>query len=313
MRMKKLSVVIPVYNGAKTIGPLVDQVCKTIVEYDLEIVLVNDGSGDDSEEVCSQIAISNQAVKCISLRKNFGEHNAVMCGLNHMTGDAVAIIDDDFQNPPSEILKLVHELEKGYDVVYSFYGEKHHHWFRNLGSRFHNCIATLLLKKPKDLYLSTFKAISKEMVQEIIKYRGPFPYIDGLIFRTTRNISSVLVIHAPRAHGESNYTLRKLISIWLNMFLNFSIAPLRIFTLFGIGLLILGSILAVGTVIEKLVDPTVPLGHASIFVALIVFSGAQIIFLGLIGEYLGKQYLDQNLTPQWSIKRKVPEDKTYGR
>jgi undecaprenyl-phosphate 4-deoxy-4-formamido-L-arabinose transferase len=303
--LSKISVIIPVYNGALSISRLVAEVLSALEGFSPEIVLVNDGSADDSEAVCESIARSNPLVKFISLRRNFGEHNAVMCGLNHMTGDAAVIIDDDFQNPPHTILALVEELQRGYDVVYSCYPEKKHHWFRNLGSKFNDLLATYLLRKPSDLYLSSFKAIRREVVDEIVKYTGPYPYIDGLIFRVTRSVSRVTVQHESRAEGRSNYTLKKLISLWLNMFLNFSILPLRFFTVSGIAVFVVGFIFSIAAVIEKLSSPAVPLGYTSLFVAILLLAGVQMIFLGLIGEYLGKTYLEQNGTPQWVIRKKI--------
>ena len=298
----KISIVIPVYNGSKTIENLVEQVKHELVQYELEVILVNDGSPDNSEAVCRSLAKTNKEVKFISLRKNFGEHNAVMCGLNYVQGDCAVIIDDDFQNPPSEIIKLANGIKEGYDVVYSKYSSKKHNLFRNFGSALNNKVANWLLNKPKDLYLSSFKAIRKEVVDEIILYKGPFPYIDGLLLRVTNNIGSVLTDHHERKEGKSNYTLRKLISLYLNMFLNFSIKPLRLFTLLGFASFFIGIIFSILVVVEKVMYPETPIGWASSIIAILVFSGVQLMFLGLIGEYLGKSYLDQNQTPQWVVK-----------
>ncbi len=302
--MKKLSIVIPVYNGALTISTLVEEVFKVITTYELEIILVNDGSKDNSEDVCEKLAAAKK-VKFISLRKNFGEHNAVMCGLNYSTGDYVAIIDDDFQNPPNEILNLVTEAEKGFDVVYSKYKIKNHHFFRNIGSKINDFVATSLLSKPKNLYLSSFKVIRKEVVDEIIKYRGPFPYIDGLLLRVTRNISSVFVEHNARQEGKSNYTFQKLLSLYFNMFFNFSIKPLRIFTISGAIIFLIGILLSIYFAIDLMLHPNIPAGWTSVIVAILTFSGFQTMFIGLLGEYLGKQYLDQNGTPQWVVKKEI--------
>jgi glycosyltransferase involved in cell wall biosynthesis len=304
--MRKLSVVIPVYNGAATIGRLVEAVLSELSAHDPEVVLVNDGSRDNSEDVCTQLALSHPSVKFISLRRNFGEHNAVMCGLNHADAEFVAIIDDDFQNPPSEIEKLLREAEKGYDVVYSRYRVKQHSWFRNSGSRAHNWLATIILDKPRDLYLSSFRVMSRDLVQEVIKYRGPFPYIDGLILRVTNNIGTCLVEHQPRAEGRSNYTLGKLVSLSLNMFLNFSVRPLRFFTAVGFALFVLGIVLSIYYFIWKIFNPDYAVGWASLMIATLTLSGVQLLFLGLIGEYLGKNYLDRNGAPQYVIKKKVP-------
>lgn len=301
----KISVCIPVYNGAKTIESLVNTVCKELKGYNLEIVLVNDGSVDNCEEICEMIAKEKEFIKFISLRRNFGEHNAVMCALNYTTGDLIAIIDDDFQNPPSEIVKLITEAEKGYDVVYSKYHRKKYNWYRNLGSKINDLVATWLLKKPKNLYLSSFKVINREIVKELIQYRGPFPYIDGLILRVTNNISSVFVEHRKSIYSKSGYTLSKLISLWLSMFVNFSIKPLRIFTFFGMFLSMISFFLAIFFIIEKLLKPNTPIGWTTIIVVILFFSGIQLIFLGVIGEYLGKLYLDINKTPQWVVKKEI--------
>ena len=273
--------------------------------YNLEIVLVNDGSVDNCEEICEMIAKEKEFIKFISLRRNFGEHNAVMCALNYTTGDLIAIIDDDFQNPPSEIVKLITEAEKGYDVVYSKYHRKKYNWYRNLGSKINDLVATWLLKKPKNLYLSSFKVINREIVKELIQYRGPFPYIDGLILRVTNNISSVFVEHRKSIYSKSGYTLSKLISLWLSMFVNFSIKPLRIFTFFGMFLSMISFFLAIFFIIEKLLKPLTPIGWTTIIVVILFFSGIQLIFLGVIGEYLGKLYLDINKTPQWVVKKEI--------
>jgi len=302
----KISVCIPVYNGSATIKSLVDDVETHLKDYELEVILVNDGSPDNSEEICEQISREKSFVKFISLRKNFGENNAVMCALNFSTGDYAVVIDDDFQNPPGEILKLIDTaVADGYDVVYSKYETKKHHWFRNLGSRFHNTIADLLLDKPKGLYLSTFRLIKREIIDEIIRYQGPSPYIDGLVLRVTNNIGSVCVEHKHRAMGESNYTLSKLVEIWLNMFINFSIKPLRMMMFSGMVISLLGFVSAVYFIIEKLfLNPDMPVGFATLIVTILVLSGIQLIFAGLLGEYIGKHYMQANGTPQWIIKKK---------
>ncbi len=300
----KISVCIPVYYGSETIENLVAEVKDKLENYQLEVVLINDGSKDDTEEVCVELFNKHKFVKFISLRKNFGEHNAVLRGLNYVTGDYVVIIDDDFQNPPSEIVKLIEKSRKSNcDVVYSRYENKKHHWFRNFGSWFTDLVATWLLNKPKGLYLSSFKLIKKDIVDEIIKYKGPFPYIDGLILRVTDNIEVQTVEHLKRQKGESNYTLSKLISLWLNMFVNFSIKPLRIATVSGVIISLFSFVLGVYFIVEKFLNPGISVGWTSLIVSVLFLSGIQLIFLGIIGEYLGKQYLDQNGTPGSVVKK----------
>jgi polyisoprenyl-phosphate glycosyltransferase len=299
----KISVCIPVYNSEKTILKLVEDVKDRLHNYELEVILVNDGSKDSSEEICIGLSDKYDFVKFISLRKNFSYHNAVLCGLTYVTGDYVAIIDDDFQNPPSEILLLIEEAQHGYDVVYSRYEEKRHHWFRNLGSQFNGMVATWLLDKPKDLYLSSSKLITKEVVNEIIKYSGPFPYIDGLILRVTDNIGVKTVKHIERLEGASNYTLTKLMAQWMNMFVSFSIKPLRLATFFGLIISAISFVFGMYFVFDKILHPDITLGWTSLITAILFFSGIQILFLGLLGEYLGKQYLDQNGTPAYIVKK----------
>ena len=275
-------------------------------DHKLEIVLVNDCSKDNSEEIC--IALHQkytEIVKFYSLAKNVGEHNAVMAGLNQATGDFIVIMDDDFQNPISEVIKLV-QYAKGhsFDVVYTYYDRKQHHFLRNLGSRFNDKVANVMLKKPKDLYLSSFKLISKFLVKEIIKYDLPFPYIDGLILRTTDNIGKIQVHHQERNVGKSGYTLTKLISLWLNMFTNFSILPLRFAIFAGLIFALLGLFLGIETIIEKLSNPDMPVGFAALAVSIFIFSGVQLLSLGIIGEYVGRIKLSQNKRPQFTIRKK---------
>jgi glycosyltransferase involved in cell wall biosynthesis len=297
-----ISVCIPVYNGAHSIARLVEEVARALKKQALEFVLVNDGSRDASDEVCTEIAKRRTDVTYICLRRNFGEHNAVMCALNHCTGDCAVIIDDDFQNPPSEIPKLVAEMARGYDVVYSKYHSKRHNLFRNVGSRFNDFVATALIRKPRDLYLSSFKAISRPLIDEIIKYSGPFPYVDGLILRATSSISSVFVEHQSRSEGRSNYTLGKLVTLWLNTFVNFSIRPMRAISLLGVATSAASFVLAVVFLIDKIRHPSIPAGWASVALLILFLGGIQTMALGIIGEYIGKNYLDRNRTPQWTIK-----------
>jgi undecaprenyl-phosphate 4-deoxy-4-formamido-L-arabinose transferase len=284
-----VSICIPVYNSSTTIGQLVQKLVRDLDGRKLEIVLVNDGSSDNSHDVCLElISKYPDIVKYVHLARNFGEHNAVMAGLNYAEGDYVVIMDDDFQNPPDEVMALVNAAEKGnYDAVYTYYEDKKHNWFRNMGSRLHNWMAAYLLSKPKDLYLSSFKCINRFTVSEVTKYTGPYPYIDGLILRCTLNVGKVKVTHSERQDGKSGYTLKKLFRLWLNMFLNFSILPLRFSSILGLVISLMGILNGVFVVIEKLTHPEVPVGWPSIIVIITIFAGVQLFMLGLIGEYLG--------------------------
>ena len=303
----KLSIIVPVYNGAATIEALVSQLLDKLSDfYRLEIVLVNDCSpADNSAEVCRALAAQRSEVVFLDLARNFGEHNAVMAGLNHCTGSIAVIMDDDFQNPPADVIKLVDELGRGYDVVYSAYTKKKHHYFRNIGSRFNGWVASMLLRKPRDLYLSSHKAINRFLIDEITRYQGPYPYVDGLIFRVTRNYSTVTVDHSARKEGRSGYTLRKLISLWLNMFTNFSILPLRLAVIAGLVFSIVGVIAAAIFFVEKLNNPDLPAGWASLIITLLLVSGVQLFTIGTLGEYLGRLFLQVNGQPQYVVREKI--------
>ena len=299
-----LSILIPVYNGEKTITPLVelviDQIGKT---YQLEIVLVNDGSKDKSEKVCKRLVERfPETVRFFSLSRNFGEHNAVMAGLGKVRGTYTVIIDDDFQNPPTEIEKLVHEITKGYDVVYSYYDEKKHSLFRNWGSKFNCLCANILLKKPPNLYLSSFKILNRFIVDQITAYDGPHPYIDGLILRVTANIGQVKTDHAQRKTGKSNYTIGKLALLWMNMFANFSILPLRFAIYCGFLFHALSLVMVVIFIIERIVIADLPAGWTTIVILLTFFMGLQLLITGMVGEYVGRILLYQNRTPQFIIR-----------
>jgi len=298
----KLSVIIAVYNSENTIKLLVERLQNALSTISFEIVLVNDGSRDTSEKVCKGLASSFSNVRFISLRRNFGEFNAVMCGLNWAYGEYCVMIDDDFQNPPEEILKLVKEAEEGdYDVVYTYYSKKQHSAHRNAGSSLVNWLTSFLLNKPKDLYLSSFKLIKQEVVREIIKYQGPYPYIDGLIFRLTRNIGTVQVVHHKREEGSSNYTFRKLISLFLNILFCYSSLPIRLFMPIGIGLFGLGSILLLFLLGQWVVGPD-PKSWQVITATLIFIGGIQCTLLSVLGEYIGKSFMAQSGQPQYVIK-----------
>lgn len=299
-----ISILIPVYNGAATIGPLVDRLVTTLDGHDLQIVLVNDGSTDPSDLACRALhAAYPGVVTYLRLARNFGEHNAVMAGLHHTRGDFVVIMDDDFQNPPEEVPRLIdHALAHDLDVVYTRYPRKQHSWFRNLGSRFNDLVASLLLDKPRGLYLSSFKCLNRFTVGEVIKYAGPYPYLDGLILRSTQNIGTIEVRHEPRRQGRSNYTLRKLVRLWLQMAVNFSVLPLRISMVLGLVFSVLGLLLGIAVVIERLSRPDLPIGWSSLLVSVVIFAGVQLMILGMLGEYVGRLFLMSNQTPQFVVR-----------
>lgn len=304
MNAPELSFVIPVYNSAATIGSVVHDILRLFTFLEFEIILVNDGSQDNTEAVCKQLVEAYpQQLIFLQLSRNFSEHNAVLAGLNQSCGAYVAVLDDDGQNPPAEIIRMYEAIKTGnYDTVYGFYKEKQHHWFRNLGSRFNDAVANVMLKKPRHLYLSSFKIMNRFTVDQVITYKGAFPYIDGLIFRTTQNIAQIPVEHKKRDQGQSGYTFKKLVKLWLNMFLNFSISPLRLAAIIGV-FTAAGSIpLIFLIIIDKIMNPQLTMGVPTILVAMTFFAGLQLLIIGLVGEYLGRMFLDHAGTPQYIVR-----------
>jgi undecaprenyl-phosphate 4-deoxy-4-formamido-L-arabinose transferase len=299
-----LSIVIPVYNSESTIGELVHELSALKPEGGLEIILVDDGSPDSSGSVCRNlIKMASVPITLIEHARNFGEHNAVMSGFRHARGSYIVTMDDDLQNPPAAVVQLYDHARNGaWDVVYSRYAAKQHQRWRNVGSYFANSVADALLPKPRGLYLSSFRCLSSFVVAEIIKYNGPFPYVDGIIMQTTNKISSLEVEHLPRVNGKSSYTIPRLAGLWLRMVTGFSLVPLRIATATGAAMMILGlisilSVLALG-----------PLPYPGQFAitgllgVILVVGGTQSIFLGVVGEYVGRTLLLSTGKPQAVVR-----------
>ncbi len=298
-----ISFVIPTYKGSETIYKLVKQVILVFKEYKIEIVIINDCSPDQTHDLCKNLLNEfPNIITYIKLSKNFGEHNAVMAGLRNCEGDLTVIMDDDFQNEPEEALKLVeYSLKKDFDVVYTKYEKKEDSLIRNLMSKFANFTAKIILNKPKEIYFSSFKAIKKKLLNEIIKYEGPFPYIDGLIMSETQNIGSLDVLHAKRKNGKSSYNIKKLAKHYLNLATNFSTIPIHLFSILGIIIILISIVLIISVIVEKMINPDVPQGYSQLITIILFFSGVQILFLGVIGEYVGKILKNVNKAKQYSI------------
>ncbi len=302
--IRRLTIVVPCYNCAPTICHTVDEVLAVLgARYELEIVLVDDGSHDGTWEQLMALHQRGPRVKAVCHARNFGEHNAVMTGLRFATGEAVAIIDDDLQHDPAEIIKLVTELDRGYDVVYGRYIVKQHSWFRNLASHLNDRVANLALGKPRDLYLSSFKVIRQCIVRELVGTFSPFPYIDGRILWLTDRLGQVEVVHRERAHGRSAYTLRRLVLLHLNMITGFSILPLRLASLLGLLFACLGLLLSVLFIVERIVDPELPWGWTTTILVLLVGGGTMLFMMGIVGEYLGRVFMILNRKPQAVVRK----------
>lgn len=303
----EISIVIPVYNSENSISLVVNGIIKILQgKYEFEIILVNDNSRDKSLEICKSLCDDFRFIRLLSFSKNYGQHSAIMAGFNYAHGDYVVCMDDDLQNPPEEIIKLIDKIKNtNYDVVFSKYEDLKESSFRKFGSKINNIMANRLIEKPKDIYLTNYYIIRKFVVKEMIKYKGPYPYIVGLIFRITINIGTVEVKHNERKIGKSNYNFKKLISVWLNGFTNFSIKPLRIATFLGFIISIISFAFMLETIIKKLLNPQIFIGWTSLIVAVMFFGGTQLIFIGIIGEYIGRVFLSINNKPQYVIKEKL--------
>ncbi len=301
----KISFVIPCYRSENTIGSVVEEVktkMATMNQYDYEIVLVNDCSPDETFSVIRKICEENKNVIGIEHTKNFGQHAALMAGFHFVSGDIVVCLDDDGQTPANEVDKLLQKIEEGYDVVYAEYENKKHSAFRNFGSNVNRKMTEIMLGKPKELFISSYFAARRFVVEEMLKYQNAYPYVIGLVLRTTKNICNVKVTHRERMEGTSGYSLKKLLALWMNGFTSFSIIPLRIATYGGCIVAVVGFIYAIITIIRKIIDPTRVIGWSSTISIMLILGGFVLLVLGMIGEYIGRIYISMNNSPQYVIR-----------
>ena len=307
--MKKVSFVIPCYRSALTIGNVVKEIQDTMngmSKYTYEIILVNDCSPDDTFEVIRKLCEENNNICGVNLAKNFGQHAALMAGFHQVTGDILVCLDDDGQTPANEVSKLLAEIEAGQEVVYASYEHKKHSSFRNFGSWVNEKMLQFLLGKPKELFVSSYFAARRFIVDEMLRYENAYPYVIGLVLRTTKRITNVPVSHREREIGTSGYTLGKLLALWFNGFTAFSTKPLRIATASGTVFAGIGFLYALYTIIKKFVNPAVPLGFSSMMSAVLIIGGLMLIMLGLIGEYIGRMYICMNSAPQFVVRDFIP-------
>ena len=306
--MKLISIVIPCYNSQATIRKVTEMVMeefKKMDGYECEFVLVNDCSPkDDTYGEIEKLGHDYPNVKGINLLRNFGQHNALMAALHYTSGDYILGMDDDMQTHPSQISKLIHKMEEGFDLVYGCYPKKKNSMLKNLSSKINEVSSRILLGRPKNIVSSNFWMITKQVRDEVIKYDSFNPYIDGIFYRTTHKIGNVEVEHFKREVGTSNYTLKKLMKLWL-AYWNYSVIPLRISSVLGCISAAGGFLAALCIIIYKLIDPTVTVGWASTICIIVVLAGLILMVLGIIGEYLGKMILILNRTPQYIVRETI--------
>ena len=306
--MKKISFVIPCYRSENTLAHVVAEIkekMNSLKQYEYDIFLINDCSPDRTIDVIKRLCREHENVKGIDFARNFGQHSALMAGLRHSDGDYVVCLDDDGQTPADEVDKLLQKLEEGYDAVYAKYERKRHSSFRNFGSKVNELMTRTMLGKPADLYISSYFAVKRFVVDDMIRYENSYPYVIGLVLRATGNITNATVDHRERESGTSGYTIKKLMGLWFNGFTAFSVKPLRITTAIGGCSAVIGFIYGIYTIIKRLFNPDVPLGFSSTMAALVFFGGMIMLMLGLIGEYIGRIYISLNNSPQYVIREKI--------
>lgn len=306
-----ISVVIPCYRSEKTIAGVVGDVRKVLEDNneDYEMILVDDGSPDGVWPVMKELAMNSQGhVKSVLLARNFGQHSALMAGYRMAAGDIIISMDDDGQSSPEGIMPLINKIREGYDVVYARYPEMKESLFRRLGSWANYKMSESLLGKPEGIKATSYNAIRKFVIDEMIKYENSYPYIAGLVFRTTKNIADIEIEHKDREVGVSGYTFFKLIKLWMNGFTAFSEKPLRIASGAGIICAIAGFVYMLVTIIRRLVNPSIQLGYSSLMAVILFVGGILMMLLGIIGEYIGRIYISINNAPQYVI-REIAEDK----
>ncbi|MBR4333400.1 MAG: glycosyltransferase family 2 protein [Clostridia bacterium] len=307
--MRKISFVIPCYHSAQTVGNVVRDIVDTVLvrsEFQYEIILVNDNPPDDTWRVICEMCRNNPNIHGICFTKNFGQHAALMAGYRKVTGDIVVSLDDDGQNPPQEMFKLIDALNEKTDLAYAKYIQKKCSFFRNFGSKVNDWMVQWLLNKPKELYLASYYAAKRFIIDEMVKCENPFPYIDGLALRSTSEYINVDIVHKERVAGNSGYSVAKLLGLWMNGLTSFSVKPLRIATFSGFCISLFGLVLAIIIIIQKLIlKDAVSAGWPSIMTVVLILDGAIMIMLGLVGEYVGRIYITMNKSPQYVIKDEV--------
>jgi undecaprenyl-phosphate 4-deoxy-4-formamido-L-arabinose transferase len=301
----KISFVIPCYRSENTLEKVVDEIkdkMASLHRYEYEIILINDCSPDKTFAVIKRLCAENKNIIGLDHAKNFGQHAALMAGFHFVTGDIIICLDDDGQTPADEADKLIAKIEEGYDVVYAAYENKKHSVFRNIGSNINRKMTEVMLGKPKELYISSYFAVKRFVVDEMMKYRNAYPYVIGLVLRTTKNICNVTVNHRDRMEGASGYSFKKLAALWVNGFTSFSVVPLRIASYGGGLVAVMGFLYAVYTVIAKVCDPNRVIGWSSTISIMLILGGMILLVLGMIGEYIGRIYISLNNSPQYVIR-----------
>ena len=299
-----LSIIVPVYNSADTVAKLLERLTKTIesITKNYEIILVDDGSRDDSWSVIQ--SLKEQYSNClvaVQLMRNYGQHNALMCGLRLAGGAFVITMDDDLQNPPEEIPKLLAHIKlHGLDLVYGCPSSRGHSAWRNLGSSIVWHFYRTVFRNP--VTPTPFRIMRRQLAQSVMFYDLNFTYLDGLLAWCTSRIAGVEVEHHARDQGKSGYSFGKLIGLALNLYTNFSLIPLQLVSGLGVATAASGFLIGIFYLFQYLSSNIAVPGYASTIIAILILGGAQLLALGVIGEYLGRLHLNVNRKPQYIIR-----------
>lgn len=302
-----VSIVVPVYRSQDTLRSLFDRLAKALSGRPggFEVVFVDDGSPDGSWRVLEDLQRAHpEQVVAVRLARNFGQHNALMCGFREARGAIVVTVDDDLQNPPEEVPKLLQALDTSdLDVAYGRYKTKKHRPWRNGGSWLINVFYRRVFRS--DVTLSGLRAVRRETIQNILFYDLNYTFVDGLLAWSTQRIGEVDVAHEARRSGRSGYTLRRLLTLAFNLFTNFSLLPLQFVTVMGLALAGMGFAVGLWYLVAFFRHKIGIPGYASIITAILILGGAQLVALGIIGEYLGRLHLNVNRKPQYAVRTRL--------
>ena len=306
----RYSVVVPVYNAAQTIGLLVDQISEFFKgeSFDFAVILVNDGSTDESWDVLRGLVLKDQRVTAINLLQNYGQQTALYCGFQHTTADYVITLDDDLQNPPQEIRHLIEKASEGHDVVYGRYRHKRHSWVRVLGSLLIRQINRRIFLCPPHLFPTNFRLMRREVIERILQYQTAYPYITGLALMFSANPANVWVEHRERPGGKSNYTPFKILSLVARILFNYSLWPLRAVSTAGFVISLASFLIGLGIIYIRFFRGFRVEGWAGIMVMLSFFNGVTILILGMLGEYTARILRQISSTQAFHVKEVIGRD-----
>lgn len=305
----RLSFVIPCYGSERTIGLVINEIKQTLAvrnHEDYEIVCVNDTSPDNVYDVLIRLSTIDTKIKVVNLASNVGKHNALMAGFRQVTGDTIVVLDDDGQCPVDRLWDLIDVLSDDVDVVIAKYPEKKESFFKKMGSKFYQMLSSFLVPRPKDVTFENFFVMKYFVMEEIIRYTGPYPAVEILVIQVTKKLRNVLMDGRERFDGGSgNFTLLKSIKLFLNGASSYSIKPLRVSTVLGFVVALLGFIYAIFIIVKKIVNPQMAIGYASLMATILFIGGIQMLLLGVVGEYLGRMYMSINNKPQYVIENTI--------